>query len=76
MPKPPLQSSSSNKKINNFVKPATNTKPTYGAPKKDSAKQILNRMKEVRAQYNNRSKNSAAKDQVMAAKVAQLTKNQ
>ena len=29
--------------------------------KKDNAKDILNKMKEVRAQYNNRSKNSAAK---------------
>lgn len=30
-------------------------------------------MKEVKAQYNNRSKNSAVKEQGIAAKVAQLT---
>ena len=41
--------------------------------RKDNAKDILNRMKEVRAQYNNRSRNSAAKEKGIAAKVAQLT---
>lgn len=30
-------------------------------------------MKEVKAQYNNRSKNSAAKEQGIAAKLAELT---
>lgn len=31
------------------------------APKKDNPKDVLNKMKEVKAQYNARSKNSAVK---------------
>jgi hypothetical protein len=38
--------------------------------KKDNAKDLLNRMKEVKAFYNHRSKNSAAKEQGIAVKVA------
>ena len=49
------------------------TKPVSSGAKKDTTKDILNRMKEVKAQYNNRSKNSVAKEQGIAAKVAQLT---
>lgn len=67
--KPAIGNSSSNKNINN----ATNTRTTTSVPKKDNAKDILNRMKEVKAQYNNRSKNSAVKEQGIAAKLAELT---
>ena len=58
--KPPLNTNSEKK-----LAPAKNnnsaTKPAFGVAKKDNAKDILNRMKEVRAQYNNSSKNSGAK---------------
>ena len=70
--KPPL-SSASEKKLGPAKNNTSNTKPAFGVAKKDNAKDILNKMKEVRAQYNNRSKNSAAKEKGIAAKVAQLT---
>lgn len=57
-PKPPIGNSSSNK---NIPKPVSVNKTAGSMPKKDNAKDILNRMKEVKAQYNSRSKNSAAK---------------
>jgi len=65
----PIQASSSSKNIgrNSLTKPATSV------TKKDTTKDILNKMKEVKAQYNNRSRNSVAKEQGIAAKVAQLT---
>lgn len=40
-PKPPMTNSSSNKQIGR----PTNTKPSMSAPKKDNAKDILNKMK-------------------------------
>lgn len=67
--KPPVSTNSEKK-----LAPAKNnnsaTKPAFGTAKKDNAKDILNKMKEVRAQYNNRSRNSAAKEKGIAAKVA------
>lgn len=44
-----------------------------GFGKKQNPKDILNRMKEVKAQYNNRSRNSLNKHKDVAEKVAQLT---
>lgn len=44
-----------------------------GLGKKDNPKDILNRMKEVKAQYNNRSRNSLNKHKEVAEKVAELT---
>lgn len=67
--KPAITSSSSNKNIPR----ASNDKNSNSVSKKDNAKDILNRMKEVKAQYNNRSRNSAIKEQGIAAKVAELT---
>ena len=64
--KPPGTNTSSNKNIGKF----NNSKPSMSAPKKDNTKDILNRMKEVKAQYNTRSKNSAAKEQGITAKIA------
>lgn len=55
---PPIANSSSNRQIG---KATTNNKPSMSAPKKDNAKDVLNKMKEVKAQYNARSKNSAVK---------------
>lgn len=58
--KPPINTNSQKK-----LAPAKNNnntpKPAFGVAKKDNAKDILNKMKEVRAQYNSRSRNSAAK---------------
>lgn len=72
--KPPIANSSSSKNIPKSTNTYTNTNTrTTSVPKKDNAKDILNRMKEVKAQYNSRSKNSAAKEQGIAAKVAELT---
>jgi hypothetical protein len=61
--KPPTVNTSSSNK--NITKPVVN-RNTASLSKKDTskdnnAKDILNRMKEVKAQYNSRSKNSAAK---------------
>lgn len=41
--------------------------------KKDNPKDILNRMKQVKAQYNTRSRNSINKNKDVTAKVAELT---
>ena len=55
--KPPIVNSSSNKNIQRAP-----NKTSTSVPKKDNnAKDILNRMKEVKAQYNTRSRNSAVK---------------
>lgn len=73
--KPPVATSSSAKKLTPSNNNRNNTnvhKPGFGSEKKDNAKEILNRMKEVRAQYNNRSRNSAAKEKGIDAKVAEL----
>lgn len=67
--KPPV-SSSSEKKLAPSKNATNNARPAFGVPKKDNAKDILNKMKEVRAQYNNRSRNSAAKEKGIAARVA------
>lgn len=72
-PTPAANPSSSSTK--NAPTRTSQTKPAFGAGKKETTKDILNRMKEVKAQYNNRSRNSVAKEQGIAAKVAQLTSN-
>lgn len=55
--KPAITSSSSNKNITKN----SNTKISTSVPKKDNNKDILNRMKQIKAQYNTRSRNSAVK---------------
>ena len=49
-----------------------NNRP-FAKKKVDSSKDILNRMKEIKAQYNARSQNNNAKAQALANKVSELT---
>ena len=58
---------------NNLKSNNVQSKAGYNSGKKDNPKDILNRMKEVKAQYNSRSRNSVNKNKDVAAKVAELT---